>query len=254
MLSNSDQKSITSESESGCSQDTTDPLLDTVPSLNSNRLPKTQNLNSGNQLMLELRPESTLSACTSETTDASESVFTQAPCSNHPFTGDREMSVGASASSGSHYPHKRLQEVGQETTTAVQCTSPRNSYHASAGSPSHVHNLVVLSQRPPVNGRAVSLDQSESNASDTVLSLHSSPVEATPDNGLPSYLTAPQHFLASGANPHPDDVWRTHQRRKGRSNEQDFGQLMEYARANGEPNNDAAQVRQRSDGNEHNRS
>ena len=263
--SNSDQKSITSESESGFSQDTTDPLLDTEPRLNANRLRKAQNLSNRNQLMSEGRPGSTLSACTSETTDGSE-------CLSHPSTSVCETSSAAASVNdcdsrmqvvpdGSQFPHRRLQEVGQANTTAVQCTSPRSSYHGSStytgsDSPSHTHsNIVMISQRPPVNGSAVNLGHSESSANDTALPFHSSPVEATPDNGHPSYLTAPQHFLACSAYPHPDDVRRTHQRREGRANQQDFGRLIEYARTNGEPNNDVAQAQQqRLDGNENNRS
>ena len=192
--------------------------------------------------MSDLRPESILSACTSQTTDGSERVFGQMPRLSRPSIGDREASIGAiSTSSSSQFPHKRLQEVGHESTTAIQCTSPRNS---SAGSPSHTQshsNIVVFAQG---NRRAVDLSRTESTASDTVSTLHSSPVEATPDNGHPGYLAAPQHYLGSGANPLPDDVRSTHQRREGRANEHDFVQLIENTRANGEPNNDVAQAEQ----------
>ena len=268
--SNGDQKSIASDSGSGSSQGIANPLLDNeqrldsspLPemenlnaghqlTLDSSPLPEMENLNAGHQLTLELRPESTLSGCTSETT--TDSVLIQESYSNHP-SSDHEMLIGATATgSCTVYPHKRLQEVGQASTTAVQCTSPRNSIiYAGAGSPSHTpgpNNMVVVPQRSPVNySAAVNSSQSESIASK---SLHPPPVEATPDDGhRRNYMAAPHHFLASGANPHPDDVRRIHQQRAGRANEEDFGELVDSARANGgdlQPNNDVAQVeRQRS--------
>ena len=235
MLSNGDQKSITSDSGSGFSQGIANPLLDDEQRLNFSLLPGTENsVNPGHQLTLQLRPESTLSGCTSETT--TDSVLVQESCSSHP-SGDHEMSG---------YPHKRLQEIGQASTTAVQCTSPRNSFFAGVGSPSHTPNMVVFPPRSPVNrSAAVNLPRSESSASDT---LHPSPVEATPDDGnRRNYMAAPRHFFASGANPHPDDVQRIHQQRAGRANEEDFSQLVDYAQANGgdsRPDNDVAQVEQ----------
>ena len=251
ILSNGDQKSA-SDSGSVSSQDIANHLLDDEQRLDCSPLPEIVNLNPGHQ---ELRPESTLSGCTSETT--TDSVLIQESYSNHPSC-DHEMLIGATAtastSSCSVYPHKRLQEVGQASTTAVQCTSPRNSIiYAGAGSPSHTPgpNMVVVPQRSPLNYSAAvnnNLSQSESIASDT---LHPPPVEATPDDGYRrNYMAAPYHFLASGANPHPDDVRRIHQQRTGRANEEDFGELVDFARANGgdsQPNNDVAQVeRQRS--------
>ena len=242
-LSNGDQKSA-SDSGSGFSQDIANPLLDSEQRQDFSPLPEMENLNPGHQL----RPESTLSGCTSETT-----TLIQESCSSHP-PSDHEMLVEATAtastSSSAGYPHKRLQEVGQASTTAVQCTSPRNSIYAGAGSPSHAPNMtVMLPPRSPINhSAAVNLSWSESSASDT---LHPPPVEATPDDGRRrNYMAAPRHFLASGANPHPDDVRRIHQQRAGRANEGDFGELVDSARANGgdlQPNNDVAQVeRQRS--------
>lgn len=245
---NDPHRSVTPESNSSFSQCTTDLLLDNVQRSDSSHSSKTHSTNNENQLVLESRPESTLSACTSVTTDGSERVLATGQTLNlsRPSTGDREVSIGAtSASSSSQFPHKRLQEIGQESTIAIQCTSPRNSYYAAgAGSPSHAqcynYNTVMLAQGSPENciHTVVNLGQTESSTSDAVPTpSHPSPVEATPDNG-PSYMSGPQHFLASGANPHPDDVWNTHQWREGRANEQDFIQLMESTQANGEPNND----------------
>ena len=220
--------------------------------------------------------KNTLPVYTLESINNLEHVHGPVPCSSRQSTVEHETLSGAAlngtddhisrmhcqavpGSGGSHYPHRRLQEVGQENTMAVQCTSPRNSYHGNStytasGSPSHTHsNIVMISQGPPMNVSAVNLGHSES--SDGIIALHSSPIEATPDNGHPSYLTGPQHFLATGTNPHPDDVWRTHQRREGRANQQDFRQLVEYSQANGEPNNDVSQVeRQILDDSENNRS
>ena len=257
---NSDQKSTSSESDCRGSLDTTNPLLDNEPRLDPSGLTSIQNLNllsDRNQLTLQLRPESTLSACTSESTNSSEYVHgNQALCLSPQSTSDHGTSVGVSvnctedcdsqlqpASSGFKYPHRRLREVGQANTTAIQCTSPRNSYHrnstcAGAGSPQHASNVGVISQRPSVNGSAAGQSES-SDATGNIAPLHPSPVEAT--GGGRSYMTAPQHFFVSGANPHPDDVWRTHQWREGRANEEDFGPLVEYALANGEPNNDVAE-------------
>ena len=242
VLSNGDQKSIASDSGSGSSQGIANPLLDNEQMLDSSPLPEMENLNPGHQLTLELRPESTLSGCTSENT--TDSVLIQESYSNYP-SSDHEMLIGATAASTNNcsvYPHKRLQEVGQASTTAVQCTSPRNSIiYAGAGSPSHTPgpNMVVVPQRSPVNYSAAS--QSESIVSDT---LHPPPVEATPDDGhRRNYMAAPHHFLTAGANPHPDDVRRIHQQRAGRANEEDFGELVDSARANGgdsQPNNDVA--------------
>ena len=250
-LRNDDQKSA-SDSGSGSSQGIANHLLDDEQRLDCSPLPEIVNLNPGHQ---ELRPESTLSGCTSEAT--TNSVLNQELYLNHP-SSDHEMLIGATAtastSSCSVYPHKRLQEVGQASTTAVQCTSPRNSIiYAGAGSPSHTpgpNNMVVVPQRSPLNYSAAvnNLSQSESIVIDT---LHPPPVEATPDDGRRrNYMAAPHHFLASAANPLPDDVRRIHQQRTGRANEEDFGELVDSAWANGgdsQPNNDVVQVeRQRS--------
>ena len=243
---NCDQKSTTSESDCGGSLGTTDLLLSSESRLDSRCLSETQNSNLSSELMLQPRPDNILSACTSEITNNSEYMHGQAPCLNRQSTGDHETSIGASvnctegsdshpqaAYSGSQYPNRRLQQVGQENTRPIQCTSPRNSYHGSS---------IHAGARPSVDGNADSLVNNDDI--DNRPSLHSSPIEATPDGrgSGRSYMAVPQHLFVSSANPHPDDVHRTHQRREGRANEEDFGTLVGYALANGEPNNDTARV------------
>ena len=266
--SNYDQKS--SASESGESQDATNPLLDRsdCPSLT-----ETQNLDltsNGSQLVLQSRPETTLSTGTFETTDTCSLEHVHGPvltpCLSRQSGGVDEASVGSSvsctdvsdprmqAASIGSFTHKRLQEVGQTNTAAVQCTSPRNSCYGhstcvgnSLISP-RTHTLLT-SQCSSVNA-GVNLgphESSDMSAADDGLPHNFSPVEATPNNDDRSYMTTPQYYLTPGISHLPNDIQRTHQQREP-------GRVSEYPTlANGEPNNNSSLIeRQRSDGNEDN--